>query len=141
VLGTHFNINSYDDEPAMRATLLEGAIRVGNVGGQVSLHPGEQASVGRHATRIDVGEVNTDDVVAWKNGFFHFDNADIQTVMRQIARWYDVEVKFDGVAPTTGGDFKGDIGRGLTLAQVLKILQQTRVHYRIEEDKRIVIYQ
>ncbi|HVU54006.1 MAG TPA: FecR domain-containing protein [Puia sp.] len=141
VLGTHFNINSYEDEPVMRATLLEGAIRVGNVAGQVSLRPGQQASIGRHATRIDVAEVNTEDVVAWKNGFFHFDNADIQTVMRQIARWYDVEVKFDGVAPTTGGDFKGDIGRSLTLSQVLKILQQTRVHYRIEEDKRIVIYQ
>jgi len=140
VLGTHFNINAYEDEPAVRTTLLEGAVRVSNVAGQVSLHPGQQGSVGEHDMHISVAEVNTEDAVAWKNGYFHFDNADIQTVMRQLARWYDVEVKYDGVAPTAGGDFKGEIGRGLTLAQVLKVLEQTRVHFRIEEDRRIVIY-
>lgn len=141
VLGTHFNINSYEDEPAVRTTLLEGAVRVGNAAGQVTLSPGQQASVGQHDTRISVAKVNAEEAVAWKNGYFHFDNADIQTVMRQLARWYDVEVKYDGVTPTAGGDFKGDIGRGLTLAQVLKVLEQTRVHFRIEEDRRIVIYQ
>jgi len=141
VLGTHFNINSYEDEPAVRTTLLEGAVRVGNAAGQVTLSPGQQASVGQRDTRISVAKVNAEEVVAWKNGYFHFDNADIQTVMRQLARWYDVEVKYDGVTPTAGGDFKGDIGRGLTLAQVLKVLEQTRVHFRIEEDRRIVIYQ
>jgi ferric-dicitrate binding protein FerR (iron transport regulator) len=152
VLGTRFNINSYEDEPAEKATLLEGMIRVSHASGQVVLRPGEQASIGRTAAGgassggrastaapIAVAEVNTEDVVAWKNGFFHFDNADIQTVMRQLARWYDVEVKYNGVPPTTG-DFKGEIGRSLTLAQVLKILEQTRVHFRIEEDKRIVIF-
>jgi ferric-dicitrate binding protein FerR (iron transport regulator) len=141
VLGTHFNVNSYEDEPATRTTLLEGAVRVGNAAGQVSLRPGQQASVGQHDKKISVAEVNAEEAVAWKNGYFHFDNADIQTVMRQLARWYDVEVKYDGVTPTAGGDFKGDIGRELTLAQVLKVLEQTRVHFRIEEDRRIVIYQ
>jgi hypothetical protein len=94
--------------------------------------------MGGNKTGIGVAEVDVDGVVAWKNGFFHFDNADIQTVMRQVARWYDVDVKYNGVPPTTG-DFKGEIGRDLTLAQVLKVLEQTRVHFRIEEDKRIVI--
>lgn len=139
VLGTHFNVNSYKDEPAVKATLLEGAIRVSNGSGQVVLRPGQQAVIGQRASAIGVVEVDTEDVVAWKNGYFHFDNADIQTVMRQLARWYDVEVKYDGVLPT-GGDFKGEIGRGLTLAQVLKVLEQTRVHFRIEEDKRIIIF-
>ncbi|MBN9379200.1 MAG: FecR domain-containing protein [Chitinophagaceae bacterium] len=139
VLGTQFNINSYEDEPAEKATLLEGAIQISRASGQVVLRPGQQASMGPSAAGIAVAEVNTEDVVAWKNGYFHFDNADIQTVMRQLTRWYDVEVKFNGVPPTTG-DFKGEIGRSLTLAQVLKILEQTRVHFRIEEDKRIVIF-
>ncbi|HVV07471.1 MAG TPA: FecR domain-containing protein [Puia sp.] len=141
VLGTHFNINSYEDEPATRTTLLEGAVRVSNAAGQVTLRPGQQASLGQRDKRISVAEVNAEEAVAWKNGYFHFDNADIQTVMRQLARWYDVEVRYDGVTPAAGGDFKGDIGRGLTLAQVLKVLEQTRVHFRIEEDRRIVIYQ
>jgi ferric-dicitrate binding protein FerR (iron transport regulator) len=146
VLGTRFNINSYEDEPAEKATLLEGMVRVSHASGRVVLRPGQQASVGRSAAGgvsaagIEVAEVNTDEAVAWKNGYFHFDNADIQTVMRQLARWYDVEVTYKGVLPTTGGDFKGEIGRGLTLAQVLKVLEQTRVHFRIEEDKRIVLY-
>lgn len=138
VLGTHFNINSYEDEPAEKATLLEGAIRISHGANNVLLHPGQQAVMGRTGARIGVAEVDVDDVVAWKNGFFHFDNADIQTVMRQLARWYDVEVKYNGVPPTVG-DFKGEIGRDLKLAQVLKVLEQTRVHFRIEEDKRIVI--
>jgi len=139
VLGTRFNINSYEDEPAEKATLLEGMIRVSHASERVVLRPGQQASIGRSVAGIAVAEVNAEDVVAWKNGFFHFDNADIQTVMRQLARWYDVEVKYNGVPPTTG-DLKGEIGRSLTLAQVLKILEQTRVHFRIEEDRRIVIF-
>ncbi|HVW62793.1 MAG TPA: FecR domain-containing protein [Puia sp.] len=138
VLGTHFNINSYEDEPAEKATLLEGAIRISHGADNVLLRPGQQAAIGENKKGIGVAEVNVDDVVAWKNGFFHFDNADIQTVMRQLARWYDVDVKYNGVPPTTG-DFKGEIGRDLKLAQVLKVLEQTRVHFRIEEDKRIVI--
>ena len=139
VLGTHFNVNAYEDEPALKTTLLEGMIRVSNGAEQVVLRPGQQASSGRNKTAIGVAEVNAEDAVAWKNGFFNFDNADIQTVMRQLARWYDVEVRYEGAIPT-GGDLKGEIGRSLTLAQVLKILEQTRVHFRIEEDKRIVIF-
>jgi len=139
VLGTHFNVNVYEDEPALKTTLLEGVIRVSNGADQVVLRPGQQASSGRNKAAIGVTEVNAEDAVAWKNGFFNFDNADIQTVMRQLARWYDVEVRYEGAIPT-GGDLKGEIGRSLTLAQVLKILEQTRVHFRIEEDKRIVIF-
>ncbi|MES1250223.1 MAG: FecR domain-containing protein, partial [Chitinophaga rupis] len=125
VLGTHFNINAYSDEPALKTTLLEGSVRVSNPSGKVLITPGQQASVPHNSTRISTASVNVDDVVAWKNGFFNFDNVDLQTVMRQLARWYDVEVKYSGPVPAWG-DFKGEIGRNLTLAQVLKILGQTR---------------
>ncbi|HTI11010.1 MAG TPA: FecR domain-containing protein [Puia sp.] len=139
VLGTNFNINAYADEPALKATLLEGSVRVSNTSGKVLITPGQQASVLHNTTRISTVSVNVEDVIAWKNGYFNFDNVDLQTVMRQLARWYDVEVKYSGPVPSWG-DFKGEIGRNLSLAQVLKILGQTRVHFRIEEDKRIVIF-
>jgi transmembrane sensor len=121
VLGTHFNVNTYVDEGNVKTTLLEGSVKVGTA----VIRPGEQYEDGK------VNMVNTEQVVAWKNGAFSFDNADIQMVMRQLARWYDVEVKYEGGVPEIR-DFKGEIGRGLTLAQVLKVLAQTRVHYRIE---------
>ena len=139
VLGTNFNINAYTDEPALKTTLLEGSVRVSNTSGKVLITPGQQASVLHNTTRISTASVNVEDVIAWKNGYFNFDNVDLPTVMRQLARWYDVEVKYSGPVPTWG-DFKGEIGRNLSLAQVLKILGQTRVHFRIEEDKRIVIF-
>ncbi len=143
VLGTHFNINSYEDEPALKTTLLEGSVSVSNSSGKVRIVPGQQAAVFRNRAgmdRISVGEANVEDAIAWKNGVFNFDNADIRTVMRQLARWYDVEVKYSGPIPDWQ-DFKGEIGRNLSLAQVLKVLEQARVHFRIEEDKRIVIFQ
>jgi transmembrane sensor len=130
-VGTAFNVNAYTDEPAMRTTLAEGAVRVGGA----TLEPGQQAIIVGDRVRVSVANVGQ--ALAWKNGFFSFDKADINTVMRQLSRWYDVEVKFQGVPDTT--PFEGEIGRGLTLAQVLKGLEQIHVHFRIEEDKRIVI--
>jgi ferric-dicitrate binding protein FerR (iron transport regulator) len=139
VLGTNFNVNVYDDEPVKRTTLLQGSIRVNTAQGHALLVPGEEATTDRNGSQLKVNTVNAEDAVAWKNGFFHFDNADLPTVMRQLARWYDVEVRYEGAVPASG-DFKGEIGRDLTLAQVLKVLEQARVHFRIEEDKRIVIF-
>lgn len=139
VLGTNFNVNAYEDEPAKVTTLLQGAIRVNGAGKNVMLTPGEQTAIDHNGTRLHVAAANVEAAVAWKNGYFQFDNADLPTVMRQLARWYGVEVRYEGPRPAWN-DFKGQIGRDLTLAQVLKILEQTRVHFRIEEDKRIVIY-
>jgi ferric-dicitrate binding protein FerR (iron transport regulator) len=130
-VGTAFNVNAYGDEPVITTTLVEGAVRFGGV----KLKPGQQAAIAND--RIKVAEANIDQVLAWKNGLFSFEKADIYTVMRQLSRWYDVEVKFEGVPDNT--PFQGEIGRSLTLAQVLKGLEQIHVHFRIEEDKRIVI--
>jgi len=130
-IGTAFNVNAYGDEPAITTTLVEGAVMIGGV----KLKPGQQAAIAND--RVKVAEVNVDQVLAWKNGLFSFEKADIYTVMRQLARWYDVDVKFEGVPDNT--PFQGEIGRSLTLAQVLKGLEQIHVHFRIEEDKRIVI--
>jgi transmembrane sensor len=130
-IGTTFNINAYPDEPVTKTTLVEGAASVNGV----LLRPGQQAALVNN--RVELSTANIPQTLAWKNGFFGFDHADIHTVMRQLSRWYDVDVKFEGAPDNT--PFQGKIGRDLSLAQVLKILEQVHVHFRIEEDKRIII--
>jgi transmembrane sensor len=154
VLGTHFNINAYEDEGNITTTLLEGKVVVkSEVGSRKSdrsvptsdfrpqtsvvLKPGQQAVL-THDARLTIQDnVDVDQVVAWKNGFFHFDGAALQVVMRQLSRWYDVEVKYEG-HPDTGMTFNGKMGRDLKLAQVLKILQKSEVHFTIR-DRAIVV--
>ncbi|HJT75539.1 MAG TPA: FecR domain-containing protein [Chitinophaga sp.] len=131
VLGTSFDVMAYTDEKQLEATLLAGAIKVEDH----VLQPGQQAVVTAGKT-MNVAAVNTEAVVAWKNGYFSFTDAGLGTVMRQLSRWYDVEITYrNGIPP---GTFSGEIGRGLTLEQALKILEQANVHFTVEE-RRIVI--
>ena len=137
VLGTHFNINAYDDEDAIKTTLLEGKVKASSmVNGEWSmLKPGEQAVLTSSSLATNHSP-NVDQVMAWKNGYFQFERADIQTVMRQIARWYDVEIKYEG--PVTKDKFGGNIPRDATLSQVLHALEQSLVHFTIQGKKVIV---
>ena len=141
VLGTHFNVNAYKDEETIKTTLLEGRVRVGSEGKtekeqSVILKPGEQVSVSQSSQLSHPIPVQTEEVVAWKNGTFSFTNASLETVMRQLARWYNIEVEFVGGVP--GGGFSGEIDRSLTLDQVLKGLTKTRVHYTIQKNKLLI---
>lgn len=136
-IGTHFNVNAYTDEPAQVTTLLEGAVTVDGR----PLRPGEKATISG-ATAIGGGNVqvtqgNPEQAVAWKNGLFYFTDAGLQTVMRQLSRWYNVDVSYEGNIPAR--QFTGMIGRSLTLDQVLKGLAKENVHYRIEEGNRLII--
>ena len=135
-IGTAFNINAYSDEPVVSTTLVEGKIKVSR--GKVSrvLSPGQQVQ-GKGSTLEIVAGVDVDQVLAWKNGAFSFRNADLPTVMRQLARWYDIEVEYTGAVPA--GTFDGEIGRGLTLNQVLQGLAQARINYTIVNSHKIVI--
>lgn len=135
VLGTHFNINAYKDEPAVRITLLEGSVKI-HSGNKVGLlKPGQQAGLANGNINIQ-GNVNTDDVMAWKNGMFEFNETDIQTIMRQVERWYDVEVVFDG---TVTQHFNGSIQRQMNASKVLGMLEKTGgVRFSIE-GKRVVV--
>jgi transmembrane sensor len=131
-IGTRFNVNAYADEPAQVTTLLQGAI---TVDGHL-LRPGERATVGGDGDiRLEKGD--SDQAVAWKNGLFDFTDADLQSVMRQLGRWFNVQVTFEGNIPPR--QFTGMIGRSLTLNQVLKGLAKERVHYRIEPGNRLII--
>ncbi len=134
VLGTHFNVNAYEDEANIRTTLLEGKVSLGVNGKRQLLRPGQQGIV--KGAAISVQEVDTEEAVAWKEGMFSFSNADLRTVMRQLSRWYDVEVVYEG----GGGkaEFVGKIQRSLNLADVLYALRKNDVHFRIEGRKIIV---
>jgi ferric-dicitrate binding protein FerR (iron transport regulator) len=125
VLGTSFNLNAYDDEAHTQTTLVEGSVRIVNQASvnqaSVILKPSEQASLSRHAAgAITVSAANVDATVAWKNGLFEFKDADIQTIMRQLSRWYEVEVKYKPGAK--GRRLTGKIQRTARLAEVLEML-------------------
>ncbi len=139
-IGTAFNINAYKDEEVIKTTLLEGSVRVtlSTVAGssdrqQEIIKPGEQAQVSSTGQIGIVSDIDVDQVVAWKNGLFAFTDADLPVVMRQLARWYDIDVVYEG--NISKREFNGKIGKSLTLDQVLKVLTKTRVHYSIEGKK------
>jgi ferric-dicitrate binding protein FerR (iron transport regulator) len=136
VLGTHFNINAYDDEAFVKTTLLEGSVRLEKSATIVTLKPGQQAQLENSGKIKVIDDVDVDQVIAWKNGYFSFNRADLQTVMRQIARWYDVDISYEGKIPDR--QFVGKIGRNSNASEVLKILQETKVHFRLEGKKIIV---
>ncbi len=137
VLGTHFNINAYLDEPTVNTTLLEGSVRVSDLRTNISqlLKPGEQSQLSEQIEIVNLKSTN--EAVAWKEGYFQFDKADIKTVMRQIERWYDVSVVYEGDLPNYR--FGGEIERNLSLLQVLKVLEKTKVHFRLEGREVIVM--
>jgi ferric-dicitrate binding protein FerR (iron transport regulator) len=136
VLGTHFNVMAYDDENAIKTTLLEGAVKVTR--GQAShlLEPGQQASCDKTSGSFRMLDVDADEAIAWKNGYFQFAGVPIETVMRQIARWYDVEVEYQG---RTNEHFRGTISRSVNVSEVFKMLELTgAVHFSIDGKKIIV---
>ncbi len=136
VLGTHFNVNTYgDDGDNVKVTLLEGSVKVNDGAASSLLKPGEQAKVGN--TIKIVRDVDLDAVMAWKNGYFQFDHASLQTVLNQISRWYDVNVIYKGRNETR--EFMGAIQRDLDLSEVLKILEKNKVHFKVVEKELIVL--
>jgi ferric-dicitrate binding protein FerR (iron transport regulator) len=135
VLGTHFNINSYNDEETISTTLLEGSVRVVKGNNQQVISPGQQAQV-TGAGNIQIEKkVNLGEVMAWKDNLFAFNNTDIKKLMRQLSRWYDVEIVFKNNI-TEPLSFNGDISRTATLSTVLKMLELTgEVRFTIEGKK------
>lgn len=135
VLGTHFNVNAYTDENGIKTTLLEGSVKVSKAGLQVVIKPGQQALFNNSAVNVTDG-VDIDEVMAWKNGKFYFNNADIQTVMRQVSRWYNVDIEYAGKIPED--HFTGKFSKNMTAANALKVLEFTGVNFKIEGRKIIV---
>lgn len=148
VLGTVFNVNSYADEHVIKTTLVEGSIRVNFIDAadrEVLLKPGQQLRYSekeaadlsvRDAVQLYVSQVDAQYEVAWKHGFFRFNNASLEELMRQICRWYDMEVEYHGVS--AGHEFVGEIERSAPLAEVLAILEVGDLSFAIDGRKIIV---
>ena len=138
VLGTDFDVNAYKDEADLKTTLIDGAIKITGDAASVILKPSQQAIVSTGKTIKTVQLENTDETIAWKNGAFAFDDADIPTIMRQISRWYDVDVEYDGKGKGPEDHFTGTFSRNTSLAGVLQILHTSGVRL-VAENKKIVI--
>lgn len=157
VLGTEFNVNAYDNERVVRTTLVNGGVRVSAQQAEppadgrlndVILKPGQQAKVlntaaGKALQNVKnpvtiADDVDIEQITAWKNGFFNFgENVDLGEMMRQLERWYDIEVVYENGVPEKS--FLGEIPRHLPLKDVLDILQRTEVSFRLEEGRRLIV--
>lgn len=139
VLGTHFNINAYPDEADIKVTLLEGSVKLVDNNNKAMLKPGQQGRVVRTnatstAQAIKVlSNVDIDRIMAWKNGLFDFQDATLQEVMRQLERWYDIDVAYEKNIPKI--EFVGKMGKDLTLQEVLRGLELSKVHSKIDGRK------
>ena len=141
VLGTKFNVNAYEDEDRMKTTLLEGSVQVKKGIQHAIIMPGQQAQVSNDETGKEKGihvisDVNTSEVIAWKNGLFNFDGEDIPTALRQLARWYNIDIVYAGEVPKD--KFMGEVERNLNLSQALKILERAGLQFTLEGRKLIV---
>ncbi|WP_432328174.1 FecR family protein [Mucilaginibacter sp. P25] len=131
VLGTHFNIRVFKDDGVGRTTLLEGKVSITSYDKQDAqiLKPGEQARISNGS--MTIGKVNINDAIAWKDGYFRFTNTPIEQVMRELSRWYGIEVHYDGPIPME--NFNGKISRLKNISKVLVALEATKtVHFKVE---------
>lgn len=137
VLGTHFNINAYPEEKIIKTTLLEGSVQVINSSGQsINLSPGQQSTTDEQGN-FSVKNANIEEVIAWMNGIFQFNSLSIEEIMRQISRWYNVEIIYHGNKPA--GKYSGIVNRNTTLPEVLNMLELSGIICRIDGDNVIVI--
>ncbi len=138
VLGTHFNISAYEDEAQVTTTLIEGAVKVANSHREVSLKPGQQAVVDNNHKEIIQSRANVKAVLAWKNGYFRFENEGIKSIMSKISRWYDIdEVKYEGSFDDLR--FGGTFHRAKEVSKLFSHLEKLApLHFKIEE-RRVII--
>lgn len=137
VLGTHFDVMAYDNESTIKTTLLEGSLRVSNATGASTIAPGQQAVLHKNGSFQLVPNADVEEAVAWKNGKFVFSSADIHTIMRQVERWYNVDISFEREANL---HFTGQLSRYVNVSELLRKLELTNeVHFRIEKGRITVL--
>lgn len=135
VLGTSFNVNAYDDEPVLATTLLTGAVMVNNKSHSQKLQPGQQVQAKGDELSL-IKNTDVDAVIAWKEGYFNFQDMHLQAVMRQLERWYDIEVAYEGNVHNIA--FYGKLSKDLTLQETLDGMAKTGLHFRLEGRRLIV---
>jgi ferric-dicitrate binding protein FerR (iron transport regulator) len=132
-IGTHLNVSAYDDEPVITTTMVEGSVKVKKSSAMDILTEGHQATTRPGENSFQIKQVDAEAAIAWKNGYFSFDRADIKTVMREMARWYDLQVVYQGEIPKR--TFKGKVYRNIRASEALKILSYFDAHFQIEGRK------
>ncbi|MCE7060321.1 FecR family protein [Dyadobacter sp. CY343] len=135
VLGTSFNIMAYKDESALKTTLVEGSVKLRNKKGSKKLTPGQQATISANGA-IQTAAVDIDREIAWKNGLFYFKDSGIEEIMRQAARWYDIDVNYEGKIPKR--QFTGKVSRNVNISELLNMLRYAGVNARVEQNKVVV---
>lgn len=136
VLGTHFNINTYDDEVTTKVTLLEGSVKVLSGQSSVIIKPGQQAQTAENGLLKIIPDPDTEEVTSWKEGVFHFKDATIEEIMRQVARWYDVKIVYEG---KVNDHFNATIARNVAVSRLFTLLEKTgQVHFMIT-GKNIIV--
>lgn len=138
VLGTHFNVNTYKDESQTRITLLEGRVAVRKGTSKGMLSPGQQAAFGNQSDEMLIHEVDTDKVMGWHSGVFHFEDENLATIMRELTRWYDIDVRYKGDIPSE--TYGGIISRNESLFTVLKTLRTAGVKFTREGNLIVIEY-
>jgi ferric-dicitrate binding protein FerR (iron transport regulator) len=137
VLGTHFNVNAYGDNNGVTTTLLEGSVRMASGKSTVMLTPGQQGITGKNGAPILVSNADMEETMAWKNGLFVFHDASIVNIMKQVSRWYDVDVEY--LDDVQYNEFGGVISKYKSITELLNIMELTRsIHYKIE-GRRVII--
>ena len=137
VLGTHFNINAYSDNADVTTTLLEGSVRMASGNSAVMLSPGQKGVANKNGQPIEVSKADIEETMAWKNGFFVFHDENIMNIMKQVSRWYDVDVEYQDNVQNS--EFGGTISKYKNITELLNIMALTRtIHYKIE-GRRVII--
>jgi hypothetical protein len=130
VLGTHFNVMAYEDEINCKTTLLEGSVRVQSSSAVNVIKPGQQAIINNQGQQKVTSDINIDEEMAWKNGFFLFKDAGIKGIMQQAARWYDLDVVYEGDIPEI--QFSGKMSRKVDFHGFVNILKYAGLHFNIK---------
>lgn len=136
VLATSFNINAYEQEQAVKTTLVEGALRVNANNDRQLLKPGQQAQVAAGKPVRVVDNVNISQAMAWKNGYFDFNDVDLPVMMRQLERWYDIQVVYEGTVPDV--TFKGKMDRNVQLSDVVGFLKNFGINASLQDRKLLI---
>jgi len=136
VLGTHFNVNAYEDEAEIKTTLLEGAVKISQGNNSGLLRPGQQAQINKRGAIKLIYDADIEEAVAWKNGNFQFNSASLPAVLQQAARWYNLEIEYQGKIPAD--KFTGKISRSVNLSSFLKWMEWSDVHFKLD-GKRIIV--
>lgn len=146
-LGTSFNVNAYENEAIEKTTLIEGSVKVNSITNDQSaahhplsaiLNPGQQANIDNSKQLLSIANNQSEAAIAWKNGYFNLENMPFDQVMKQLERWYDIQVLYENGVPDL--HFVGGLSRNMTLDALIRALRVSEVHFKMEAGRRLIVY-